>query len=181
MSYRIIVSIFFLFFIIFGCSSSNEVPIQQHRDDLIVIEGARDLKYYNFHGTEQVAYRVDLAYPAGKALVDICEKLKERGWEPLAESFLNPGLPSSHVTGWSWFEDGTKPSNPWIYQWLADWKNNNGDILSFALRYETTNKKAILLENNNLHIYGIYMTASLAEEGRKLKPPKPPSSKEPKQ
>jgi hypothetical protein len=179
MSNRLIIIIVFLSIIIYGCSYSNKAPKQNHRDDLIVIKGAKDIKYYNLHGTEQVSYRVSMAYPAGTALVEISERLKARGWEPLTESFLNPGLPSSHVTGWGWFEDGTKPFHPWIYQWLADWKNNNGDILSFVLRYESINKKAILLKNNNLQIYGIFTTASLAEADREaiLKKKPPPSNK----
>lgn len=169
MSNRLIIIIVFLSIIIYGCSYSNEAPKQNHRDDLIVIKGAKDVKYYNLHGTEQVSYQVSMAYPASRALVEISERLKARGWKPLEEDYLNPGLPSSHVRGWGSFIDGTKPSNPLIYQWLADWKNNHGDIVRYGLRYESTNRENIILENlTNLEIYAIFTPTSLAEAGRKL-------------
>lgn len=176
MNHLLLRIIVFSVFIIYGCSSSNEAPKGSHSDDLIVIEGGKDVKYYNLHGTEQVYYRVDMAYPAGKALVDICKKVNARGWEPLKESFLNPGIPSSHVRGWGSFTDGTKPSNPLIHQWLADWKNKNGDILWYGLHYELPDKKSFILENNKLEIHAGFIPASLAEADREAVLKKKPSS-----
>lgn len=180
-NYRLLRIIVFSVLIIYGCSASNEAPKQNHSGDLIVIQGARDVKYANLHGTEQVSYRVSMAYPATKALSDIYERLKARGWVPLEEDYLNPGHPSSHVLGWGSFTDGTKRGNPWIHQWLAQWKNNNRDILWYALRYESGDKKGLLIENLNLQIEGIFVPASLAEaEREEILKKKSPSCKESK-
>lgn len=83
-----------------------------------------------------VSYHVTSKFPATPVIELISKKLQKAGWEPLKYDFLNPSLPSSHVTGWTYFLDGTKDPTQCVHQWLRDWKDPSGNIVIYAFRYE---------------------------------------------
>jgi hypothetical protein len=76
-------------------------------DALIVCPGAEAVTWRKFRGTDQLAYRMKVEYPAEGTIACISKKLSENGWQPLKEDFWNPGLPSSHVRGWAQFADAS--------------------------------------------------------------------------
>lgn len=143
----------------YGCSSSNENEALKYSDSLIVVSGAKNVHYTKLYGTDQIFYIVKTEYPAISVLQEISQKLQIRGWKPLKEDYLNPGMSSSHVQGWSDFID---MKNNTVYQWLAQWENNNKDIIWCTLRYSYPRKGKVNL--NDLTVSLVFIPGKLAVE-----------------
>jgi hypothetical protein len=139
-----------------GAVGAADVPCPP---SLIVLTGARDVACGPFRGTTQVNYRLDVDYPADKTILDLRQQLRALRWLPLAEDFLNPGLPASTVEGWGSFLDGTQDPEREIHQWMADWVSLDGQVLRFCLRYSGPHGAKNL---NDLHVFGILTPAPMA-------------------
>jgi hypothetical protein len=85
--------------------------------------------------------------------------LEANGWKPLKEDYLNPGLPSSQVNGWSDFEDASRQPPKIIHQWIGDWEDKYGNIIRYAFIYQYPKNKDKNL--SVLQIHEIYTPASL--------------------
>ncbi len=116
-----------------GCSSSDNPNAPP--GSLIELPGAQKVRRVKNKFQTQLSYELEVKYPAKVALDEILDKVKKSGWTPLSEDYLNPGLPSSHVRGWSDYDDLSKQPPTHVYQWLAQWKNANGDILWYVFYY----------------------------------------------
>jgi len=111
-------------------------PDEATSEALIVLDGATQLQrdpgaYWSFH----VAYALTEKHPASNAIQQISSRLKALGWTPLQDDWLNPGLPSSHVRGWTDFVDGTTTPMHHVHQWGAQWQDKSGNIVGYTLRY----------------------------------------------
>jgi hypothetical protein len=127
---------------------------------LIVLPGATNINCRSFEGTIQVTYRLAVEYPADATIATLRRQLRMLGWLPLAEDFLNPGLSSSIVEGWSVFVDGTVHPEQMVHQWMADWIGLDGQVVRFGLRYSTPAGAKSL---NDLHVAGILTPAAMAK------------------
>jgi hypothetical protein len=92
----------------------------------------------------------------------ITQELELKGWHPLKESFLNPDIPSSITKGWEAFIDGTSDPNQQVHQWIADWSNSSGDILTYGLQYRYPEKGEENLKT--LFVFGHYTPKEIADE-----------------
>jgi hypothetical protein len=118
-----------------GCRPSIHEETPRHTDALIVCPGAEAVRWVWFEGSDQLGYQVKVEYPADSIISCISTKLSENGWEPLKEDFWNPGLPSSHVRGWTQFTDATVHPEATVDGWLSQWQNQAGDIVWYGLQY----------------------------------------------
>jgi hypothetical protein len=146
----------------FGCTGPSDAG---PADALIVAPESTNVEFKTLGALRQVYYDVKTPYPAEQVLDWLHEELARRGWLPLKEDFLNPGLPSSHVTGWDSFGESGSKSTHAVYQWLADWQDANGDVVVYALQYRITESGA--LDLNTLHVLGSYSSKAVADEQRK--------------
>lgn len=149
-------------------SGANDQDPAAYSDALVVASGAEDVRYMKYEGTDQISYRLQVDYPAHNVIETISQSLKDKGWEPLKEDFLNPGLPSSHVRGWTNFTDATRSPERRVHQWLAQWENDQQDIVCYGLRYEYPQDETPNLKS--LHVHGIFVPAPLAKEMRGIIP-----------
>jgi len=133
-------------------------------DALILLPNASEIRYYELAGTYQLTYRVSVEYPAKPAIAAISEELKRLNWAPLGEDYLNPGLSSSHVRGWTSFEDATKKPRQTVHQWLADWENQTGEVVTYGFRYQYESGKTEDLRH--LTVIAIFIPAPLAKQTR---------------
>jgi hypothetical protein len=135
---------------------------------LVLLPSAFEVKYTPFEGTSQLVYRAYVDYPAEPAIKTISKTLRKEGWTPLDSDYWNPTIPSSHRRGWQQFQDSTASPTTTVNQWMAQWQNPKGDLVSYTLeyRYPADGK----LELNNLRVIAIFIPAALAE-----KMPKTPS------
>jgi len=107
------------------------------REALIVLDGAsRVERGGGAYGSLFVAYRLTEEYPARNAIERVSSHLRTLGWVPLKEDWLNPGLPSSHVRGWTDYVDRTANLVRHVYQWSAEWQDSRGNLVDYSLRYE---------------------------------------------
>jgi hypothetical protein len=114
-------------------STHQETP--RHTDALIVCPGAEAVSWVRFEGADQLGYQAKVEYPADSIISCISKRLSENGWQPLKEDFWNPGLPSSHVRGWTQFTDATVHPEATVDAWASQWQNQGGDIAWYFLQY----------------------------------------------
>lgn len=147
------------------CVPSYAMDANKYSDSLIIVSGAKEVRYEKFGGTDQVLYIVKDNYPAQSSLAEINKKLSFKGWKPLSEDYLNPGEPSSHVRGWTSGIDAQKAQRKVVYQWLAQWENSRHDILWCVLRYTFPEKGQEDL--NTLRVVMRFIPAKIAAATRK--------------
>lgn len=139
-----------------------------YSDSLFALPGAVDARFAKLHGTEQLYYSLNVQYPARKIIDKIKAKLNLLDWTPLEHSFLNPGIPTSHVSGWSSFEDATGERIQVVHSWWGDWTNNRGEIVTYILRYVYPKNNQPQLES--LDVTAIYMSKEAVAEYISIKP-----------
>jgi len=147
-----------------GCRRPLEQNQPVRPDALILHPRAKDIQFLKREGTDQVTYRVDGKFPASGVIGWISYQLEEKGWEPLTYDYLNPDLPSSHVQGWTQFEDATKSSVYIVRQWLAEWRDGSENIARYAFRY--TYPKDGPPNLTVLEVSAVYIPAPLARQGQ---------------
>lgn len=111
-----------------GCgTSAAECPAS-----LLAPPGARNVRCDTGEGGPELSYTVAEAPPAAATLDFIRQGLRQQGWIPLEEDFLNPGVLSSHVTGWRRAVEGDSS----VERWYAQWKNERSDVVGYDLRHD---------------------------------------------
>jgi hypothetical protein len=92
-------------------------------------------------------------------------QLKQTGWDTLKEDWLNPGLPSSHVRGWVYFQDSTKTPATSVREWNADSENGAHDILTYMLDYSCPDDLCSSTRDlHDLRVIAIHIPAHLAAQ-----------------
>lgn len=106
------------------------------RDSLVVLDGAEKVAQgRGAHGSLYVSYTAKEAYPADDALRQIASHLEDLGWRPLDESWQNPGIPSSHVRGWTEHVDATRSPVQRVHHWKSAWQDETGNLVDYSLAY----------------------------------------------
>ena len=123
------------FVFVMSCNRNDIIIPNNYSDALYVEAGAKSIEYQKLYGSDQLYYKIIIDYPANTLINNIGVHLKSRGWEKLEYDYLNPGIPSSHVSGWSDFEDISTEHPKVVYHWLAQWINVHGDIVVYSLKY----------------------------------------------
>ena len=111
--------------------------------------------------TDQVWYVLKVDYPATEVINQLLKKLEDKGWTPLKEDFMNPGMQTSFASGWSKYEDLSKQPNMIAHSWNSDWQNKNGDILKYVLGYRYPIKAQS--DMSSLSVVAIYIPVNVAQ------------------
>lgn len=136
-----------------GCQHNLNDKPREVPDSLIVLSGAKDIRPSSRYGTSQVSYQLHKCYPGQEIIDELSVGMLQKKWILLNEDFLNPGLRSNHARGeWSTFWDA---NGNYVYQWIEDWKDSEGNIIRYGLRYMAKNKENPL-NNCDMTVYGIY-------------------------
>ena len=154
-----LIGCFILLSLLVGCKDRCSPRIYNHSNAFVVLRNIED-PFYDLRdgGSIQLSYKLKEDYPASSVLKQISTQLEGTGWQPLKEDYLNPGQSSSHVKGWSEFEDALRPPSKIVHQWVGDWEDKYGNIVTYIFRYEyPKNKKNLSV----LQIHEIYEPASL--------------------
>ena len=153
----------FVFICLFaGCNHKQSPIIYNHTSALIVLSKAES-PFYEIRdgGSIQLSYKVKEEYPATSVIKQLSAQVEANGWKPLKEDYLNPGLPSSQVNGWSDFADDSRSPSKIVHQWMGDWEDKYGNIIRYVFRYEYPKNKDKNL--SILQIHAIYSPASLVK------------------
>lgn len=141
-----------------GLPSCRHQDTPHRSDALIVCPGAEAISWRWTDGRDQLAYEVEVPYPADGVISCISGKLSQNGWQPLKEDFWNPRLPSSQVRGWTQFEDATAHPEQHVWSWMTQWQNQADDLAWYALEYRYPPKGRY-----TLHIYAGFIPANIAK------------------
>jgi hypothetical protein len=159
-------SYFILFFLVYICFLiSCGKDIEKRHPSLLIYPDSRNIHYNVSRTIEQLSFTTEIRFPAQPFIEWLTRELQLQGWHPLKESFLNPGTPSSMTTGWESFIDGTTIPNQEVHQWIADWSNSSGDILTYGIQYRYPENGVVDLET--LFVYGNYFPKKMAEKALK--------------
>ena len=158
---RILIA-FCILILILSCREQNGQSASDYSDELIVLKGASNVQYHKMYGQDQISYRIFNKHPAQDTIAELNTRLEAKGWEPLKEDWLNPGVPTSHVRGWGSYIDGTTNPELKVHTWNSDWKNKNEDILTYALMYSYPNNGKPNM--SELNVIGIYIPNDLAKK-----------------
>jgi hypothetical protein len=71
--------------------------------------------------------------PAAHAIGEITRHFDELAWKPLMEDFLNPGISTSLVRGWTNYQDDVR--HQYVWQWQGQWESDKGEIATYDLKY----------------------------------------------
>ncbi len=158
-------SLALLAILISSCQTKANQDPKNYSESLIVLAGATNISYAKVDNTDQVTYNLKAAYPAPEFIDQLLKKTNDMGWTPLKEDFLNPGLPTSIVRGWSDYEDASRKPNTKVHSWQTDWQNKNGDVLIYGLKYRyPLNSQP---DMSSMNVFAIYIPAKLAETMKK--------------
>jgi hypothetical protein len=125
-----------LTFLAAACRPNYDIPVSALPASLQPIPGAKDVEAKGDGRTFGVSYVLNAPYPAAEVLTAIKRQIPAE-WTPRTESYLNPGIPTSHVRGWSSYGDLTTKPSSWAYQWMSEWEDRDGDILTYTLVYRS--------------------------------------------
>lgn len=142
-----------------GCARQSERDPVEATNALVVCPGAIEPKRTNVEGGEQLMYRAVAEYPANEIIACISERLEKARWQPLKDDFWNPGLPSSHVRGWTHFVDSIVHPEATVDQWSGQWTNATGDVAWYTLQYVYPPG-----DRHTLNIYAGYIPAGMAKK-----------------
>ena len=139
---------------------------------LIIPKEAKELDRIRFRGMDQMTYDLKETFPAAETIRKISEPLKKAGWEPLRERYLEPGVLSSHISGWKYYEDHRVGSDSFVYEWTTSWKDKNNNVITYTLQYrdpiEKYQRSVYILKpgSSNLKVMAVYMPEKVARAMR---------------
>ncbi len=152
---------------IFACANAEPVEPKPY---LAPYPGSR---VTSAAGIDAIAYEIDEPYPAERVLQFIKSRVPAE-FRPLAEDFMNPGVPTSHVRGWTSYEDATTPTAS-VHQWQAEWKDAEGNILAYTLEYRSAGDHLDPPTSTKLRVTGHFLPRALADAmPRAVQPPPTP-------
>jgi hypothetical protein len=151
--------------LLLACTGCDQSEVSQNPSDyspaLIVARGATGIVYDKSRGADQVGYSLEAPYPADGVIRDLNDRLSVQGWHPLKADFMNPKLPTAHVTGWREQTDASVRPPHRVHSWTAEWKNDAGDILIYVLSYRYPEDGAPDL--NHLDLVALYIPKTAAD------------------
>jgi hypothetical protein len=119
-----------------SCAKVGEVPSSQLPPYLRPLPGAKNIDARWLGPEAGIAYSLAACYPATAELRLIAERISPM-WTPRTEDYLNPGIPTSQVRGWTRYYDARKNHGEWVHHWAGQWQEPHGDILSYNLVYRS--------------------------------------------
>lgn len=133
-----------------------------YSDSLITVNGAQNIRFVEYEGTQQLTYSVKEKFPALDFVANLYCDLKSRGWIPMEENFLNPGMTTSHVSGWGGYEDRYAKPPKKVQTWQAQWESERGDVVCYSLKFLfSSNEKDIIAD---MEVFAVFVPHNLRKQ-----------------
>jgi hypothetical protein len=162
-----VLNFFFVLALTLGCRLGGAHPPEKLPVELLVPAGAREVESRVERGVAAVKFKMNAAYPAPDFLASASSRLEPLGWKKLPTDWLNPTIPSSHMRGWTSFPDTRTRPFMGVHQWIGDWQNMSGDVVTYSLRYaspvQDTQHKVAPPTNDNLEVTEMLIPAAMAK------------------
>ena len=88
------------------------------------------------YGGQGVTYEVMEPYPAEPVIKFIESRIPPQ-FKVRKESFMNPGIPTSHVRGWTNYLDSSGKVLTRVDHWSGEWEDAAGNIVAYDLMYRS--------------------------------------------
>jgi hypothetical protein len=143
----------------------NEAP----KGVLIQLPGARDVETSSLRGMDTLQYKLYVRYPATDQIQEVKNRLQKLGWKPVPYIYLFPKYPSSHVQGWTFFNDPPRDPAWVIYEWTGDWLDKDGNLVTYTFRYHDPIAKyqgstfIVGPSQNEMAVTALYTPAGIAK------------------
>jgi hypothetical protein len=147
------------------CSGPRQLEAAEHPAALILYPRATAIKFDERGSTDRLSYHVSSQYPATPVIELVSTKLQRGGWEPLNYDFMNPNVPSSRLRGWQEILQGNKQP-VCIHQWLGDWRDASGNIVTYGFRYKQPKCSTVAL--TDLEVTAWYTPADVARQEKQV-------------
>ncbi len=148
------------------CQEPNGREVQ--REWMVIVPHAVHIQRHKLDSGVQLTYQIRASYPAQNVLHTINTRLHALGWKPLRDDFLNPGLPSSHVRGWLYYEDHATQPYTSVRVWQADWQDAEQEVVTYRLEYRCAENECSSTANLvDLQVVGLHVPAGKAEQLRR--------------
>jgi hypothetical protein len=129
----------------------------------VIVESAREVRRTSEYDGA-VYYLVEDPYPGSVIIKEITRRIEMTpGWQPSAETPISAEGNDSRSWGSYYESSGAK-----VYQWIGSWKNPQGDLLTYVLRYEVADPNAVA---HTMKVSAIYMTAATVASMRNARGP----------
>jgi hypothetical protein len=141
--------------------SRRQVEADERPAALIQYPDATAVQYDGRESIFKLSYHVSLKFPAKPVIELISKKLQKDGWQPLKYYFMRPDTLSSQEQGWQQFMDVNEVPALCVRQWLGDWEDASGNIVTYGFRYaevKCTNAPS------DLEVTGWYTPAYVARQ-----------------
>jgi hypothetical protein len=115
--------------------AQSDVGQDRSLEPLVVLPGAIDVQSDFDGGRHDVTFGLTTSYPATETLCELNHELVERGFSGQSWDAFNPENPTSLFRGWDQYLDGTGDVPVRVFSWSAQWKNANGDFISYGFTY----------------------------------------------
>ena len=146
------------------CQEPNGREVQ--REWMVIVPHAVHIQHHKLDSGVQLTYKIRASYPAQNVLHTINTRLHALGWKPLRDDFLNPGLPSSHIRGWLYYEDHATYTS--VRVWQADWQDAEQEVVTYRLEYRCAENECSSTANLvDLQVVGLHVPAGKAEQLRR--------------
>ena len=145
------------------CGNSM-IEAAERPEVLLVYPEATGVSYVTKGPSNELAYYVNVKFPASNVIGWVSSELQKEGWKALPYDFSNPRLPSSNVKGWGEVLYGRDQPGNCAHVWMADWSNSDGDIVHYDFRYEQGRK--CTQDASNLRVTARYIPAAAARRAR---------------
>lgn len=111
-------------------------PGESAQEALITLDGAIDVgREPGDFGSHHLAYELAAEHPAEGVIQRVSSRLEALGWRELKDIWLNPGVRSSHVRGWSQHRDAGASSVRQVHRWDAQWTDEEGAVVNYTFTY----------------------------------------------
>jgi len=148
------------------CQKPNGREVQ--REWMVIVPHALHIQRRKLDSGIQLTYQMRASYPAQNVLHAIITRLNALGWKPLRHDFLNPGLLSSYVRGWLYYEDHATQPYTSVRVWQADWQDAEQEVVTYRLEYRCAENECSSTANLvDLQLVGLHVPAGTAVQLRR--------------
>lgn len=119
-----------------ACARPTKIAPEQLPSYLQPLPGAQEVAAKKSGPNAGVEYTLNVCYPADSALRSIGMRMP-RSWHSRREDFLNPGIPTSQVRGWTNYYDDHNGHHEWVNRWSGQWQDNTGAVVNYDLAYRS--------------------------------------------
>lgn len=148
---------------IVACGNARPVTpkpyLEPYPGSRVLVSGAE-------HGVDGIQYEVSAPYPPDQ-VVKFIESRVPPEFRPRRENFLNPGVPTAHVRGWTSFADHSTRPHSAVHQWDGEWEDPDGNILTYTLQYRSPGDDLQRPATTRLQVMGSLLTREEVAATRK--------------